>query len=290
MKGLILAGGSGTRLYPSTRVTSKQLLPIYDKPMIYYPLSVLLLGGIREILLISTPRDLQSYENLLGDGSQFGVSIKYCVQKSPDGLAQAFVLGEKFIDGQSSCLVLGDNIFYGQGLSRLLSSCVKLQKGATILGYRVKDPRRYGVVEFNAENKVLSIEEKPENPKSSFAVPGLYFYDNTVVERAKNLKPSNRGELEITDLNRTYLHENELNVEFLGRGFAWLDSGTHDSLLEASHFVQTIEKQQGQKIACLEEIAWRMGFIDRDGLSRQANFYKNSTYGEYLTGLLTQEF
>lgn len=286
MKGLILAGGHGTRLFPSTQVISKQLLPIYDKPMIYYPLSVLLLTGIREILVISSPEDLPMYQELLEDGSQFGVRFQYCVQPKPEGLAQAFILGEKFVDGKPSCLILGDNIFYGGGFSQALYDCSKHTSGAKILGYRVKDPRRYGVVEMDKNMKVLGLEEKPEKPKSNYAVPGLYFYDSTVCERAKQVKPSARGELEITDLNRLYLKDEKLDVILLGRGLAWLDSGTHDSLLEASHFVQTIEKQQGQKIACLEEIAWRMGFIDDRMLIKQADRYKNSSYGDYLRELL----
>lgn len=286
MKGLILAGGHGTRLYPSTQVISKQLMPVYDKPMIYYPLSVLLLARIREILVISSPTDLPKYEELLGDGSQFGVRFQYCLQPSPDGLAQAFILGENFVGNQPSCLILGDNIFYGGGFSQTMLDCSQHKVGAKILGYRVKDPRRYGVVEMDKNMKVLGLEEKPEKPKSNYAVPGLYFYDSTVCERAKQVKPSARGELEITDLNRLYLKDEKLDVILLGRGLAWLDSGTHDSLLEASHFVQTIEKQQGQKIACLEEIAWRMGFIDDRMLIKQADRYKNSSYGEYLRELL----
>lgn len=286
MRGLILAGGHGTRLYPSTQVMSKQLMPVYDKPMIYYPLSVLMLARIREILVISSPTDLPKYEELLGDGSQFGVRFQYCLQPSPDGLAQAFILGEKFVGTQPSCLILGDNIFYGGGFGQTMLDCSKHSSGAKILGYRVKDPRRYGVVEMDKNMKVLGLEEKPEKPKSNYAVPGLYFYDSTVCERAKQVKPSARGELEITDLNRLYLKDEQLDVILLGRGLAWLDSGTHDSLLEASHFVQTIEKQQGQKIACLEEIAWRMGFIDERMLIKQADRYKNSSYGEYLRELL----
>lgn len=285
MKGIILAGGSGTRLYPSTQVVSKQLMPIYDKPMIYYPLSVLILAGIQDILVISTPRDIPAYQDLFKDGAQWGININYCIQPSPDGLAQAFILGEKFIKHQSSCLILGDNIFYGQGFTPLLDRCTALDKGALVLAYKVKDPSRFGVVEFDKDQKVISLEEKPIKPKSNYAIPGLYFYDSTASERAKALKPSAGGELEITDLNRSYLNTNELKVDILGRGFAWLDTGTHDSLLEASHFVQTIERQQGYKIACIEEIAWRKGFIDREQMLKMARFYKNSTYGSYIESL-----
>lgn len=287
MKGIVLAGGSGTRLFPSTMVVSKQLLPVYDKPMIYYPISVLMLAGIREILIISTPHDLPNFEKLLGDGSQFGVKFSYKVQPSPDGLAQAFILGEEFIGQDSAALVLGDNIFYGQSFSRMLHNAVKsADEGfATVFGYMVKDPERFGVVEFDDKGKALSIEEKPKTPKSNYAVTGLYFYDNKVVEYAKNLKPSARGELEITDLNRIYLEKSKLNVELFGRGFAWLDTGTHRSLMQAGQYIQTIEENQGIKIACLEEIAWRMGYLTKDEIIKNSEKYKNNEYFSYVREL-----
>lgn len=287
MKGIVLAGGSGTRLFPSTMVVSKQLLPVYDKPMIYYPISVLMLAGIREILIISTPHDLPNFKKLLGDGSQFGVKFSYKVQPSPDGLAQAFILGEEFIGQDSVALVLGDNIFYGQSFSKMLHKAVKsADEGfATVFGYMVKDPERFGVVEFDDKGKALSIEEKPLNPKSSYAVTGLYFYDNKVVEYAKNLKPSARGELEITDLNRIYLEKSKLNVELFGRGFAWLDTGTHRSLMQAGQYIQTIEENQGIKIACLEEIAWRMGYLTKDEIIKNSEKYKNNEYFSYVREL-----
>ncbi len=287
MKGIVLAGGSGTRLFPSTMVVSKQLLPVYDKPMIYYPISVLMLAGIREILIISTPHDLPNFEKLLGDGSQFGVKFSYKVQPSPDGLAQAFILGEEFIGQDSVALVLGDNIFYGQSFSKMLHNAVKsADKGfATVFGYMVKDPERFGVVEFDDNGKALSIEEKPQNPKSNYAVTGLYFYDNKVVEYAKNLKPSARSELEITDLNRIYLKKSKLSVELFGRGFAWLDTGTHRSLMQAGQYIQTIEENQGIKIACLEEIAWRMGYLTKDEIIKNSEKYKNNEYFSYVREL-----
>ena len=287
MKGIVLAGGSGTRLYPSTIGISKQLLPIYDKPMIYYPISVLMLAGIREILIISTPQDLPNFEKLLGTGEQFGLKFSYKEQPSPDGLAQAFILGEEFIGKDSVALVLGDNIFYGPGFSAMLQNAVELteSKEATIFGYHVKDPERFGVVEFDKNGKAISIEEKPKVPKSTYAVTGLYFYDNTVVEYAKNLKPSTRGELEITDLNKIYLEKGKLNVELFGRGFAWLDTGTHRSLLQAAQYVQTIEENQGIKIACLEEIAYRMGFLTKDEIVKFSESYKNNEYYTYVRNL-----
>jgi len=288
-KGIILAGGSGTRLHPVTRSMSKQLLPIYDKPMVYYPLSVLMLAGIREVLIISTPQDTPRFEELLGDGSEWGLDIQYAVQPSPDGLAQAYLIGEEFLDGSPSTLVLGDNIFFGQSFSRVLQGASALERGATVFAYRVLDPERYGIVEFDGDGKVLSIEEKPEQPKSNYAVTGLYFYDGRASEFAKSLKPSPRGELEITDLNRLYLEDGSLEVATLGRGFAWLDTGTHDSLLEASSFVQTVEKRQGMKIACPEEIAWRMGFIDDAQLTRLAEPLLKNGYGQYLQALLAKD-
>ena len=288
MKGIVLAGGAGTRLYPSTMTVSKQLLPIYDKPMIYYPISVLMLAGIKEILIISTPQDLPNFKKLLKDGSQFGLSFSYKEQPSPDGLAQAFILGEEFIGKDSVALVLGDNIFYGPGFSVQLKNAVRQAENkqeATVFGYPVKDPERFGVVEFDANGKAISIEEKPANPKSHYAVTGLYFYDNTVIEKAKALKPSARGELEITDLNRIYLNEGRLNVELFGRGFAWLDTGTHKSLLRAGQYVETIEENQGVKIACLEEVAYRMGFLTKDEIVKLAEKYKNNEYYSYVRNL-----
>ena len=285
MKGIILAGGSGTRLYPITKGISKQLAPIYDKPMIYYPLSVLMLSGITEVLIISTPADLSRFERLLGDGSDIGMKFSYIVQPSPDGLAQAFILGEAFIGSDDVCLVLGDNIFYGHGLTDLLAASVKNAgdlKDATVFGYHVKDPERYGVAEFNKEGKVTSLEEKPANPKSNYAVVGLYFYPNDVVQKAKEVKPSYRGELEITTLNQDYLEEERLRVELMGRGYAWLDTGTHESLLEASNFIQTIENRQGLKVACIEEIAYEMGYISKEKLRELAQPLKKNQYGQYL--------
>ncbi|MBG6032584.1 glucose-1-phosphate thymidylyltransferase RfbA [Proteus hauseri] len=286
MKGIILAGGSGTRLHPITKGVSKQLLPIYDKPMIYYPLSVLMLAGIRDILIITTPDDMTSFQRLLGDGSAFGVHLQYKVQPSPDGLAQAFILGEEFIGDDHCCLVLGDNIYFGQGFSPKLKQVAQRERGATVFGYQVMDPERFGVVEFDDDFKVLSIEEKPGQPKSNWAVTGLYFYDNRVVDFAKRVKPSIRGELEITSINQMYLECGELNVELLGRGFAWLDTGTHDSLIEASTFVQTVEKRQGFKVACLEEIAWRNGWLSDDQVRESAKSLSKTGYGRYLLDLL----
>ena len=288
MKGIVLAGGSGTRLHPNTVAVSKQLLPVYDKPMVYHPISVLMLAGIKDILIISTPQDLPNFEKLLGDGSQFGVKFSYKEQPSPDGLAQAFIIGEEFIADSCVALILGDNIFYGPGFSGTLKRTVKNIEengGATIFGYQVKDPQRFGVVEFDKSGRAVSIEEKPKNPKSNYAVTGLYFYDNSVVELAKSLKPSPRGELEITDLNRIYLNKNNLNVELLGRGFAWLDTGTHASLLRASQYVQTIEENQGIKIACLEEVAYKMGFISKEQILKNIEKYKNNEYYSYVKNL-----
>ncbi len=289
MKGIILAGGSGTRLYPITRSISKQIIPVYDKPMIYYPLSVLMLAGIREILIISTPQDIGLYENLFGDGSQLGLKLSYKIQPSPDGLAQAFILGEEFIGDDNVCMVLGDNIFYGYKFRRILEQAATLEDGAVVFGYYVNDPQRYGVVEFDAHGKAVSIEEKPEEPKSNYAVTGLYFYSNDVVGKAKNLKPSKRGELEITDLNRLYMEENRLSVKLLSRGFAWLDTGTHDSLLQASNFISTIEQRQGLKVSCIEEIAWKKGFISKEQLIDLAKPLSKNQYGQYLLNIANKK-
>jgi glucose-1-phosphate thymidylyltransferase len=286
MKGIILAGGSGTRLYPITRGVSKQLLPVYDKPMIYYPLSVLMLAGIHDILIITTPEDQASFQRMLGDGQDFGINLSYAVQPKPNGLAEAFIIGEDFIGNDSVCLALGDNIFWGQGFSPILKRAVNRVKGATVFGYQVKDPERFGVVAFDQSQKAISIEEKPQNPKSNFAVTGLYFYDNDVIDIAKQVKPSHRGELEITAINQIYMQRGDLNVELLGRGFAWLDTGTFESLLEAALFVETIEKRQGYKIACLEEIAWRNGWLTEQQVLQTAKALSKNGYGQYLVELL----
>lgn len=288
-KGIILAGGSGTRLYPITKGVSKQLLPIYDKPMIYYPLSVLMLAGIREVLIISTPDDIEGFKRLLGDGSELGIDISYAVQPSPDGLAQAFIIGEDFIGDSNVCLVLGDNIFYGQGFTPLLRQAVNRQKGATVFGYQVKDPERFGVVAFDKDKRAISIEEKPVKPKSNYAVTGLYFYDNDVIEIAKKVKPSERGEVEITTVNQMYMERGDLNVELLGRGFAWLDTGTHESLLEAAQFVETIEKRQGYKVACLEEIAFNNGWLTKQQVAEIGQSMSKNAYGQYLISLVGTE-
>ena len=287
-KGIILAGGSGTRLYPITKGISKQLLPIYDKPMIYYPLSVLMLAGIREVLIITTPEDVDSFKRLLGDGSQFGIELTYAIQPSPDGLAQAFIIGEDFIGQSNVCLVLGDNIFYGQGFTPMLKQAIARQQGATVFGYQVKDPERFGVVEFDQNKCAISLEEKPKHPKSNFAVTGLYFYDNDVIQIAKQVKPSDRGELEITTVNQMYLERGDLNVELLGRGFAWLDTGTHESLLEAAQFVETIEKRQGYKVACLEEIAFNNGWLSAEQILEIGQSMSKNEYGQYLMSLVSE--
>lgn len=289
MKGIILAGGSGTRLYPITRGISKQLIPIYDKPMIYYPLSTLMLAGIADILVISTPEFTPLFEQLLGDGAEWGISLTYKVQEKPNGLAEAFILGADFIGDDSVCLILGDNIYYGSGLSKLVQEAAQKTDGATVFGYHVNDPERFGVVEFDSNMKALSIEEKPEKPKSNYAVTGLYFYDNTVVEKARNLKPSNRGELEITDINKLYLDEGKLDVKVMGRGYAWLDTGTHDSMMDASSFIATIQKRQNLKVACLEEIAYRMGYISKEKLVELAQPMKKNDYGQYLLRLAKEQ-
>ena len=285
-KGIILAGGSGTRLYPITQGVSKQLLPIYDKPMIYYPLSVLMLAGIQDVLIITTPEDLDSFKRLLGNGAQFGIRLEYAIQPSPDGLAQAFIIGEEFIGDSNVCLVLGDNIFYGQGFTPMLKQAVAREKGATVFGYQVKDPERFGVVEFDDQKRAISLEEKPQHPKSHFAVTGLYFYDNDVIQIAKQVKPSERGELEITTVNQMYLERGDLNVELLGRGFAWLDTGTHSSLLEAAQFVETLEKRQGYKVACLEEIAFNQGWLSKEQVLKIGHTMSKNSYGQYLISLV----
>ncbi|GAA04688.1 glucose-1-phosphate thymidylyltransferase RfbA [Photobacterium leiognathi] len=289
MKGIILAGGSGSRLYPITQGVSKQLLPIYNKPMIYYPISTLMLAGIRDILIITTPEDNDSFKRLLGDGSKFGIRLSYEIQSSPDGLAQAFLIGEQFLDGDSCCLILGDNIFFGQFFTQLLRNSVETNDGATVFGYRVKDPERFGVVEFDSKKQVLSIEEKPEHPKSNYAVTGLYFYDNSVVEMAKQVKPSERGELEITTLNQMYLEQGKLKTEILGRGFAWLDTGTFESLHEASSFVKTVENVQGQEIACIEEIAWKNGWLSKESVRERGLSMSKNGYGQYLLNLVNTD-